>query len=252
MRNRGILGAAVALVLVACTLVAVRPLEAAAIGGLNTVSVSPAHGKAAAPFQATYAISPCLASVGLTITFSWGALAPAGQVLGTAVTDSGCRATLSTTPPVNSTSHQPPAPGSYLVFGYVALPAGTPTPNTEASASYLVDVTPAPTATAHTSATAKSSATSKPSASATSGATALATPSAPAASGQTSAAASLPAVVVAEGQPNAHPGWWARAWQLGLGLAVLAFAILAAMLLLIAWLLRRRRTRDGLENDRAA
>jgi len=252
MSNRGILGAAVALLLAACTVVTGRPLEAGAIGGLNTLSVTPVHGKAAAPFQVAYAISPCLSSGGLSITFSWGALAPAGQVLGTAATDSGCRATLSTTPPVNSTSHQPPAPGNYLVFGYVALPTGTPTPNTEASASYLVDVTPAPTATAHTSATAKSSASSKPSASATSGTTASATASAPAASGQSTAAASLPAAVAAEGQPDAHPDWWARAWQLGLGLAVLAFAILAAMLLLIAWLLRRRRARTGLENDRAA
>ena len=252
MSNRGIVGAAVALLLVACALVAAGPLEAGAIGGLNTVSLSPGHGRAAAPFQVTYAVSPCLASVGLTITFSWGALAPAGQVLGTATTDSGCRATLSTMPPVNSTSHQPPAPGSYLVFGYVALPTGTPTPNTEASASYLVDVTPAPTATPHPSATAKSSATAKPSLSATNSSAASTTASAPAASGQPSAAASLPAGVVANSQPNAHPGWWGQAWQLGLGLAVLAFAILAAILLLIAWLLRRRRVREGLRNDRAA
>jgi hypothetical protein len=252
MGTRGTFGTAVALLLVAGMLVAVRPLDARAIGGLNTVTVSPSHGKAAVPFQVTYTISPCLAAVGLTITFSWGALAPAGQVLGTAATDSGCRATLSTTPPVIATSHQPPAPGSYLVFGYVALPTGTPTPNTEASASYTVDVAPTPTATAHASATATSSATSKPSASATNGSAASATASAPAASSQPSTATSVGPGEIAVARPTAKPGAWTLSWLVILGLAVLALAILAAILLLIGWLLRRRRARAGLDTDQAA
>jgi hypothetical protein len=114
MTIRGTLRGAIGLLVVAGTLVAGHPLEASAVGGLNTVVVIPDHGKAAAPFQVIYSISPCQAAAGLTITFSWGALAPAGQVLGTAATDSLCRATLSTTPPV---THQSPAPGSYQVFG---------------------------------------------------------------------------------------------------------------------------------------
>ena len=254
MRHRGTLAAAVGLLLVAGTLVAVRPLDARAVGGLNSVTVSSTHGKAAAPFQVTYAIAPCQAVAGLTITFSWGAVPPAGQVLGTAATDSSCRATLSTTPPVSSASHQPPSPGSYLVFGYVALPTGTPTPNTEASASYTVDVTPTPTATARSSASANASTTSKPSASTTNSTAASATPSAPAASVQPGTAASAGAGELAAGRPTGQPGGWKLSWQVLLATAALALAMLAAIALLIASILRRRRARAaaGLGSDKAA
>jgi hypothetical protein len=139
-------------------LAAAPGLDAQAIGGLNTVTVSPTHGKAAVPFQVTYAISPCVGAASLTITFSWAALPAAGQVLGTAATDSACRATLSTAPPVNAVTHRSPAAGTYQVFGYVALPTGIAAPNTQASTSYTVEVNPPAT-------TASSSATSKPSAS---------------------------------------------------------------------------------------
>ena len=138
MGMRGIGGAA-GLLVVAGTLIA-TPINAQAIAGLNTVTVSPSHGKAAAQFQVTYAISPCQ-----HVGFSWNGLTPAGQVLGTAATDTACRATLTTKPPLNA-AHQPPAPGSYQVFGYLAPPTGAPAPNAEASTTFTVDVTPAPSA----------------------------------------------------------------------------------------------------------
>jgi hypothetical protein len=232
MNMRGTLGA-IGLLVVGGMLVAEGPLDAHALGGLNAVTVSPVHGKANFTFQATYAIIPCQAAAGLTIGFSWGALPPAGQVLGTATTDGNCRATLSTTPPMSAATHQSPAAGSYRVFGYVALPTGTPAPNTEASASYTVDVT---------------SPTSKPGASASGAA------SAPAATDQ---AATAP--TAADGNLLvAHPGsrqlWWTLAWPVGRGAVVLALLLLATLLLLAAWLLRRRRPRatPHVSADRAA
>jgi hypothetical protein len=216
-------------------LVGERPLDARAVGGLSTVIVSPAHGKAAAPFLVTYAISPCQAASGLTITFSWGALAPAGQLLGTAATDSACRATLSTTPPVNPATHQPPAPGNYQVFGYVALPTGGPTPGTQASASYTVDITATPTSTAHPSATGTPSA----SASGTTGASPSV--SVPAASDHPMTAATIGAGKLAAARPIGQPGWWTLAWPLVAGVVVLALALLALMAFLVAWMRRRRR-----------
>jgi hypothetical protein len=53
-----VLGTGIALLVFTASLVASDPLEAAAIGGLNTVTVSPGHGKAVSPFQMTYAITP--------------------------------------------------------------------------------------------------------------------------------------------------------------------------------------------------
>ena len=88
------------------------PTDALALGGLNTVTVSPGHGRVAAQFQVTYAISPCQQAAGLTIGFSWNGLTPAGQVLGTAATDNACRAALTTRTPENAA-----APGNYQVFG---------------------------------------------------------------------------------------------------------------------------------------
>jgi len=135
-----------------------------------------------------YAISPCMGAAGLTIGFSWNALPPAG-----------------------------PAPGSYQVFGYVALPTGAPTPNTEVSATYTVDVatpTPTPTPTSHASAAA------------TPASTASASP------------AGLVDVGVASCWDRPRPGAGS-----GGGAALLA-----------GWIIRRRRPRaaPGLGNDRAA
>jgi hypothetical protein len=244
MIKKGTLRAAFGLLVLAGTLVGGRPLDASAVGGVNTVMVGPGHGKAAAAFHVTYTVSPCpgLGMASLTIGFSWGALPAAGQVLGTAGTDSACRATLSTKPPVNAVA------GSYQVFGYVALPTGTPTPGTEASAGYTIDVTPTPAPTA------SSSAVSKPSASAP-GKPAASTPaSAPAASSQPSATGAVPAgnVVVAKG--TSQPGWWALAWQVLLGGTGVALLLLVALAFLIAWLGRRRRARADADrrNDRAA
>ena len=244
MTRKGTLRAAVGLLVVAGTLVGGRPLDARAVEGVNTVTVSPGHGKAAAAFQVTYAVSPCpgLGVASLTIGFSWGALPTAGQNLGTAGTDSACRAILSTKPPVNAVA------GSYQVFGYVALPTGISTPSTEASASYTIDVTPTPAPTA------SSSAISKPSASAP-GKPAASTPaSAPATSSQPSSAGSVPAGTVVVAKGTSQPGWWALAWQVLLSATGLALLLLVALGFLIAWLGRRRRTRADADrrNDRAA
>jgi hypothetical protein len=241
MIKNGTLGAVLGLLLLAGTLVGGRPLDARAVGGANTVTVTPGHGKAAAAFQVTYTVSPCpgLGVASLTIGFSWSALPTAGQVLGTAGTNSACRATLSATPPVS-------APGSYQVFGYVALPTGTPTPGTEASASYVIDVTPT------TAPTATSSAISKPSASAPGKPTAS-MPASPA-SGQPSSVPSVAAGKVAVAKAASQPGWWVLAWQVLLSTTGLALLLLAALALLIGWLGRRRRARaeEDRRNDRAA
>lgn len=250
---RRILGAC-GLLLVAVLLVTQRPLDSRAIGGLNTVTLSPGHGKAAAPFQVTYAISPCTSAAGVAIEFSWNALPPAGQLLGTATTDSACRASLSTTPPVNAATHQPPAPGSYQVFGYVALPTGTPAPNTEASARYTVDVTPAPSAT--TSPSTKASATSKPAASASDSTAASTSASAPAASDFPGATVTTQsgAANPAASRPGRQPGWWQLPWPVILGASLLAFAILTGSAFFFVGVLRRRRASAaaGVGSDKAA
>ena len=231
---RGIPGAALGLLMLAGAVFTGRPVDAEALGGLNTVTVSPAHGKAGVAFRVTYAISPCQGAAGLTISFSWGALAPTGKVLGTAVTDSACRATLSTAPPARS------APGVYQVFGYVALPTGDPTPNTETAASYTVDVTPLPTAS--------SSATARPSASGTTAASASASASASAL-----ASTPVPSATQATAAAGKSAGSWTPSWIVPLGLGVLALAILAAIWFLIAAMTRRRaRAATRNSNDRAA
>ena len=232
-------------------------LEAHALGGLNTVTVSPTHGKAASSFAVTYGVSPCVGAAGLTIAFSWNALPPAGQLLGTATTDSNCRATLSTTPPVNLATHAGAVPGNYQVFGYVALPSGGSTPNTEASATYTVDVTPTPTATATTRATATAKVTSQPTASATSAPTTSASAASSAAASPSAAAGanlSGHAAAAAGAQSEDHPGGWALTWQL-LGAVLLVALLLAIVLALLAgWIIRGRRARAGTgeRNDRAA
>jgi hypothetical protein len=209
-------------------LVTASPRDAHAIAGLNTLTLSPAHGKVGVPFQVSYAISPCQGAAGLTIGFSWGALPPAGQVLGRTSTDSTCRATLSTAPPVNAATHRSPAPGSYQVFGYVALPTGIAAPNTEASASYTVDVTP-PTATASSS--ASKPATSVPGNTTSSPSASVATdfPS------DATARAVFPSI--------SQPLWWKQAGPVAHGGLVLALLVVALIAFLAAWLLRRRRTR---------
>jgi hypothetical protein len=229
MSKGGLLRSGAGLLVLAGMLLAQPRLAAHALGGISTLTLSPAHGKANFTFSATYAIAPCQAAAGLTITFSWGALGPAGRILGTAATDGSCQATLKTTPP--ATIH----PGSYQVFGYVAVPTGTPTPNTEASASYTVDSPPPPTAS--------SSATAGPAASSP-GNTAVA-PSAAATDG-----AGLPVVF----QSTSHPLWWKLYWTAGRRALVLALSVLAVIAFLAARMLRRRRTRlaAALRKDRAA
>jgi len=142
-------------------------------------------------------------------------LPPAGQVLGTALTNGSCRGTVSATPAVNSSTHAAAAPGTYRVFGYIALSTGLPAPNSQASINYTVDVTPTPTATKSATATAK------PTSHATSSAT-----SAPTAA---TAAAVGPIVVGA-----------------------IALALAAALLFLLLVFVRRRRARGARDRDRAA
>jgi hypothetical protein len=248
---RGISGAALGLLVVAGAVFSGRPLDVSAVGGVNTVTVTPGHGKAASSLVVSYAVSPCLGVASLTIGFSWGALPTAGgQVLGSAPTDSSCRATLSTKPPVNATTHQVPGAGSYQVFGYAALPTGVATPGTEANASYTVDVTPAPTTTA--TATARPTASSQPSA------------SAPAATGASAPATSDQPGTVATPQgtagnltlarPGSTPLWWNLEWTVGRRALVVALAILIVLAFLAGWLLRwRRRTAaPALPKDKAA
>jgi hypothetical protein len=257
---RGTLGGAVARLLVAGLLAGVLAtnagsgrLNAHAVGGLNSITVSPTHGKPTAPFAVTYSISPCVNAAGLTIAFSWNALPPAGQLLGTAATDSNCRATLSTTPPLNPGTHAGPVPGNYQVFGYVALPTGTPTPNTEVSTSYAVDVVPTPSptaiASAKPSARVSASTTSAPSAAAS-------TAGGPATSASGSAGStdsSQPAAAVTT-HASARPGWWTPGWVVVVGAIVVALLLAAALAMLAGWFIRRRRARaaSGIGNDRAA
>jgi hypothetical protein len=247
---RGILGAALGLLVVAGAVFSGRPLDASAVGGVNTVTVTPGHGKAASPFVVSYTVSPCLGVASLTIGFSWGALPTAGPGLGSATTDSSCRATLSTKPPVNAATHQVPAAGSYQVFGYVALPTGVATPGTEASASYTVDVTPAPSTTA--TATARPTASSQPSASAPAGTGT----SSPATSDQPGTVATPQATAgnLTLARPGSKPLWWNLEWTLGRRALVVALFILIVLAFLAGWLLRwRRRTAaPALPKDKAA
>ncbi len=222
------------------------PIEAQAVGALNMVTVSPDHGRVAAQFQVTYAISPCTQAAGVTIGFSWNGLTPAGQFLGTAATDSSCRATLTTRPPASAAT-----PGTYQVFGYVALPTGAPAPNTEASTTYTVDVTP--TATARSSATASSLAATTPSASAP--ADTAAPSSAPAGSDQPGATGTAPAA--SKGTTlrfSPTPDWWTLSWPVVAGVSVLALGVLAALAFTLLWPARRRRARptSNSSNDKAA
>jgi hypothetical protein len=220
------------------------PIAAQAVGGVNSVTVTPGHGSAAAQFQVTYAISPCTQAAGLVTAFSWNGLTPAGQVLGTAATDSTCRATLTAKPPANAA-----APGSYTIFGYVAL-SGGPAPDTQASTTYTVDV--APTATASSS--ASSSAASTPSASTPAGSAAAS--SAPAGSDQPGTAGT------AGTAPSGHktitlwfsplPDWWTLSSRVVAGVGILALAVLAV--LSFPLLARRRRAHppSGASKDKAA
>ena len=216
-----------------------------AVGGLNTVTVSPAHGRAAVQFQVSYAISPCTQAAGLSIGFSWNGLTPSGQVLGTAATDSVCRATLTAKPPANAAT-----PGTYQVFGYVALPTGSPAPNTEASATYTIDVTP--TATASASAQASSSAVSTPSTSAP--ADTSAPSSAPSGSDQAGTTNAVPSAATG---PTLRftpvPDWWTLSWPVVAGVGILALVVLAAVALpLLLMAHRRARPASGSSKDKAA
>jgi hypothetical protein len=236
-------------------------LEASAIAGINTVTLTPTHGRAASAFSALYRITPCLASPGVSIEFSWNGLPPgAGQALGTATLDSSCRATLSTTPPLNPATHQAPAPGTYTVYGFVPLPTGGPTTGTVASAIYTVDLTPTPTPTA----------TPTPAPTSTTTATSTAPPrsssSASASASATQEVTSPSASAIATSQPSASqsargqtapsggsttPLWWRTVGGLViLGGASLGLLLIALLTLLILRVVEGRGARSTYDRAR--
>jgi hypothetical protein len=57
---------------------------------------------------------------------------------------------------------------------------------------------------------------------------------------------------VAVAKAASQPNWWTLALQVLLSATGLALAILATVLFVIAWLLRRRRGATDHRNDRAA
>jgi hypothetical protein len=228
---------------VAGVLLAQPRLAAHALGGINSLSVNPAHGKANFTFKTTYAVSPCLNAVGLVITFSWGTMGPTGQILGTATTDSACRATISAAPPAAT------RPGTVQVFGYVALPTGIATPGSDASTSYTVDITPTPAPTPAASAP-------RATAAATSAATAQAsdTTGTTAATGTTGTkpATVTPGLPALTRSGGGHTLWWTLGWPVGL-LGLLALGLLAIAAFLFAGAVRRRgRLAAALRKDKAA
>ena len=229
--------------------------EAEAVSGINTLTVTPAHGRAAASFVAAYSISPCPSNPGLTITFSWGALAAAGQVLGTAATDAGCRASLTTKPPVNPATHQLPPPATYQVFGYVALPTGDASPGTDVSTSYTVDVTPSGTHQASATATATARSSSSASSAPTRGSASPATSASAAATPGTAPNAGNPLAGFSAGRSN--PGTWQLSWlePALLGGVALLLGLLALLGFVFLPAVRRRvkaKSQVDRRNDRAA
>jgi len=114
------------------------PIAARAVGVTPTLRLSPDHGQASASFTATYNLSPCQASPGTSIDFYWNEYPPnGGQRLGAATLDATCTARLTTSPPAGT------SPGSDLVYGFWALPDGSPLAGTIAARAYTVDPPPA-------------------------------------------------------------------------------------------------------------
>lgn len=132
---RGSLAAAIAVLAQVAT-----PTVGHALPSVVSLSVAPDHGQVRSSFALTYQQTPCVLSQlpsGTEIRFSWNGVPPAGQSLGSALTDSACKATLVTASPANA------GVGSHEVDGYVPLPQdGSPVTGTLATASYTVDVAP--------------------------------------------------------------------------------------------------------------
>jgi hypothetical protein len=131
-----------------------NPTIGHALPTIASLAVSPAHGQVRSSFTLTYQQTPCVLSQlpqGTEIRFSWNGAPPAGQLLGSATTDSTCKATLVSSSPANA------GVGSHEVDGYVPIPQdGSPATGTQATASYTVDAAPGtkPTATPNAGATA--------------------------------------------------------------------------------------------------
>lgn len=113
------------------------PVAARAVGVTPTLRLSPDHGQASDSFTATYNLSPCQASPGTSIDFYWNEYPPnGGQRLGAATLDATCTARLIASPPAGT------SPGSDLVYGFWALPDGSPLAGTIAARAYTVDPSP--------------------------------------------------------------------------------------------------------------
>ena len=142
--GRGLSGAILVVSVLGAGLV-LTPIAAGAVGVTPTLRLSPDHGQASASFTATYNLSPCQASPGTSIDFYWNEYPPnGGQRLGAATLDATCTARLTTSPPAGT------SPGSDLVYGFWALPDGSPLAGTIAARAYAVDpppvrATPTPT-----------------------------------------------------------------------------------------------------------
>ena len=169
---RGSLAAAIAVLAQVAT-----PAIGHALPTIASLTVSPSHGQARSTFTLTYQQTPCVLSQlpqGTEIRFSWNGAPPAGQLLGSALTNSTCKATLVTASPANA------GVGSHEVDGYLPIPQdGSPATGTQATASYAVDVAPTakPTASPTARATATPGANGTPAASANPSAGATPVPS---------------------------------------------------------------------------
>lgn len=110
------------------------PVVALAVVVTTTVSLSPNHGQPGAAFTATYTLAPCQTVAGTTVDFYWNGYPPSGgQRLGSAPTDATCTARLSTAAP------QALRPGGYIVYGFIALPDGSPANGTLAASVFTID-----------------------------------------------------------------------------------------------------------------
>src|ERR1700737_1069929 len=95
------------------------PTVGHALPTIARLSVAPAHGQVRSSFTLTYQQTPCVLSQlpsGTEIRFSWNGAPPAGQALGSALSDTTCKATLTTASPANA------GVGNHEVDGFVPVP----------------------------------------------------------------------------------------------------------------------------------
>jgi hypothetical protein len=111
----------------------VLPAVTRAAESVATLSVVPKHGLLNATFTVTYHVRPCQLPAGTEIRFSWNGTPPDGKIVGSALTDDGCKAILTAAPPLGSGKRN-------VVFAFAPLAqVGMPVGGTLASANYGVD-----------------------------------------------------------------------------------------------------------------